>query len=111
MSDADQSAPPAKRPRLETAQEAYDAACKKYSSCEEHLRKLQAELRQELRKSSNSDLVAALQKEIEEASKDKEEASKDKEEASKAVDRAWETLQYEREQAKQSEARLVKQGC
>ena len=41
MSDADQSAPPAKRPRLETAQEAYDAACKKYSSCEEHLRKLQ----------------------------------------------------------------------
>ena len=104
MSDADQSAPPAKRPRLETAQEAYDAACKKYSSCEEHLRKLQAELRQELRKSSDSDLVAALRK-------DKEEASKDKEETSKAVDRAWETLQYEREQAKQSEARVVKQGC
>ena len=104
MSDADQSAPPAKRPRLETAQEAYDAACKKYISCEEHLRQLQAELRQELRKNSDSDLVAALQKDKEEASKDKEEASKDK-------DRARQTLQLEREQAKQSEARIVKQCC
>ena len=104
MSDAKPSEPPAKKPRLETAEEAYEAACKKYSSCEEHLRKLQADLRQELRKSSGADLVAALQKEIEEASKDKEAASK-------AVDFARETLQYEREQAKQSEARVVKQGC
>ena len=97
MSDAEQSAPPAKRPRLETAQEPYDVACKKYSSCEEHLRKLQAELLQEMRKDSKSDLVPVIQKAVEEASK--------------AVDRAWETLQYEREQAKQSEARAVKQCC
>ena len=111
MSDAEQSAPPAKRPRLETAQEAYEAACKKYSSCEEYLRQLQVELRQEMRKGSNSDLVAALQKAIEEASKDKEQASKAVEEASKDKDFARETLRYEREQAKQSEARVVKQCC
>ena len=104
MSDAEPSEPPAKRLRLETAQEAYDAACKKYSSCEEHLRKLQAELLQEMRKDSNSDLVPVLQKVVEEASKDKEEASKDK-------DFAQKTLEYEREQAKQSEACVVKQGC
>ena len=104
MSDADPSAPPAKRPRLETAQEAYEAACKKYSSCEEHLRKLQAELLQEMRKDSSSDLVPVLQKAVEEASKAVEEASKDK-------DFAQKTLEYEREQAKQSEARVVKQCC
>ena len=80
------------------------AACRKHSTCEEYLRQLQVELRQEMRKGSNSDLVAALQK-------DKEEASKAVEEASKAVDRAWKTLDFEREQAKQYEIRVVKQGC
>ena len=104
MSDAEQSAPPVKRPRLETAQEAYEAACKKHSSCEEHLRKLQAELLQEMRNDPSSKVVSTLEK-------DKEQASKAVEEASKAVDFARETLQYEREQAKQSEARVVKQGC
>ena len=104
MSDADQSAPPAKRPRLETAEKAYEAACRKRSSCEENLSRLQADLFHEMQKDPDSKIVAALQKAIEEASKDKEEASKDK-------DRAWQTLQLEREQAKQSEARMVKQGC
>ena len=60
-----------------------------------------------MRKDSNSDLVPVLQKAVEEASKAVEEASKDKDRAW----RVWETLQYEREQAKQSEARVVRQGC
>ena len=90
MSDTEQSAPPAKKPRLETAEEARNAACKKHSQ-------LQAELLQEMRKDSSSDLVAALEEAVKEASKD--------------VDRARQTLQFEREQAKQSEARVVKQGC
>ena len=72
MSDAEQFAAPAKRPRFETAQESYEAACKKYSSCEEHLRKLQAKLRQ------SSDLAAAFQKEKEEVSKDKRKRPKTK---------------------------------
>ena len=97
MSDAEQSAPPVKRPQLETAQEAYEVACTKHSSCKEHLHKLQAELLQEMRNDPSSKVVSTLEK--------------DKEQASNAVDRAWETLQYEREQAKQSEAHVVKKCC
>ncbi|CAJ1393464.1 unnamed protein product [Effrenium voratum] len=57
-----------------------------------------------MRKGSNSDLVAALQKDIEEASKDKEEASK-------AVDFARKTLEFEREQARQSEVLTPDKAC
>ncbi|CAE7485498.1 unnamed protein product [Symbiodinium microadriaticum] len=50
-----------------------------------------------MRKDSKSDLVPVIQKAVEEASK--------------AVDRAWETLQYEREQAKQSEVLTADKAC
>ena len=51
MSDAAQSAPPAKKQRLETAQEAHEAACKKHSS-------LEAELLHKTRKDPSSKVVS-----------------------------------------------------
>ena len=90
MSDVEPSEPPAKKPRLETAEAAYNAAYEKRGN-------LEAKLLQEMEKNPNSEIVSVLKNSVAEASKD--------------VDRARQTLQFEREQAKQSEARVVKQGC
>ena len=76
MSDAEQFEPPAKKSRVDAAEEAF--------------RKAEQDLVRSASENPNSNLVPVSQQ---------------------VVDRAWETLQYEREQAKQSEARVVKQGC
>ena len=76
MSDAEQFEPPAKKSRVDAAEEAF--------------RKAEQDLVRIASENPNSNLVPVLRQ---------------------VVDRAWETLQYEREQAKQSEARVVKQCC
>lgn len=90
MSDAKPFEPPEKKPRLEAAEAAYNAACEEYSN-------LQAKLLQQMEKDPNSEIVSVLKNSVEEASTDK--------------DRAWKMLEHEQEQVKKSEARVVKQGC